>query len=312
MSAETTLGIPTLDLARLHDPDPDLSSAERSRMDSACREWGFFQIVGHGMEPSFRADVLEAMVEFFALPREEKRSVERSASNPWGYYDRELTKQKRDRKEIFDFGPADRFGPFAASEAQWPAGRESFRTTMWTFFERCERIAYQLLSALALNLELSAEALNANFGPDHTSFLRLNAYPVLASTEASLGIHPHTDAGALTVLLQDSHAGLEVLRDGAWTLVQPEPEALVINIGDVVQVWSNDRYAAPVHRVRASAEQTRYSAPFFFNPAYATNYAPLVGDPRYGPINWGDFRAGRAAGDYSDQGEEIQISHFRL
>ena len=93
--------------------------------------------------------------------------------------------------------------------------------------------------------------------------------------------------------------------------VEPNPDAFVINIGDVVQVWSNDRYPAPLHRVIASAQEERYSAPYFFNPSYAANYAPLSSPPHYRPINWGEFRAGRAAGDYADHGEEIQISHFR-
>ena len=95
-----------------------------------------------------------------------------------------------------------------------------------------------------------------------------------------------------------------------------EPGALIINIGDIVQVWSNDAYRAPLHRVLANAGQRRYSAPFFLNPGYDTEYAPLPSAlhdkaPRYRPINWGGFRAGRAAGDYADVGDEIQISDFR-
>ena len=93
--------------------------------------------------------------------------------------------------------------------------------------------------------------------------------------------------------------------------------SIIINIGDVVQVWSNDRYRAPLHRVLASDTHTRFSAPFFLNPAFATDYAPLPATlvdvaPRYRSINWGDFRNGRAAGDYADVGEEIQIAHYRV
>jgi isopenicillin N synthase-like dioxygenase len=81
-------------------------------------------------------------------------------------------------------------------------------------------------------------------------------------------------------------------------------------------VWSNDRYHAALHRVLANAEHERYSAPYFFNPAPAAFYAPLpnalrAGEtPHYRPINWGEFRASRTAGDYADYGEEIQISHY--
>ena len=90
----------------------------------------------------------------------------------------------------------------------------------------------------------------------------------------------------------------------------------MINIGDMVQVWSNDRYQAALHRVTANSENARYSAPFFLNPAYHTDYAPLPSTiderhpARYRTINWGEFRGLRAAGDYADYGEEIQISHY--
>ena len=82
-------------------------------------------------------------------------------------------------------------------------------------------------------------------------------------------------------------------------------------------MWSNDRYRAPLHRVIASASAPRYSAPYFYNPGYTKESAPLPGvcnadnPPRYRPIRWSEFRARRAAGDYSDQGEEVQISHYR-
>ena len=132
-----------------------------------------------------------------------------------------------------------------------------------------------------------------------------------------LGISHHSDAGAVTVLLQDGRSGLQVEKEGQWYTVAADSGSIIINIGDVVQVWSNDRYKAPLHRVLASDTHTRYSAPFFLNPAFQTDYAPLQSTQRrgqalYRPINWGEFRNGRAAGDYADVGEEIQIAHYRL
>jgi len=123
----------------------------------------------------------------------------------------------------------------------------------------------------------------------------------------------------LTLLLQDGVVpGLEVFREGRWHLVEPRADTLVVNIGDVLQVWSNDRYQAPLHRALAPSGRERYSAPFFYNPSYATDYAPLSSvvdsrnPARYRPINWGEFRALRAAGDYADHGAEVQIEHYAL
>ena len=101
-------------------------------------------------------------------------------------------------------------------------------------------------------------------------------------------------------------------------MVEPVTDALVVNIGDIVQVWSNDRYPAPAHRVRASTNRERYSLPFFFNPVSEAVYAPLAAvtneqsPPRYRPINWGKFRWKRQQGDYADYGAENQISDHRI
>ena len=129
-----------------------------------------------------------------------------------------------------------------------------------------------------------------------------------------MAVHHHTDAGALTVLLQDDSVhSLQVWRDNVWHFIPPIPDTFVINVGDMVQVWSNDQYQAPLHRVLANRTSQRYSAPFFYNPAYSTDVVPAVlnGSPRYDPVNWGEFRRKRFQGDYANHGEEIQIAHYR-
>jgi len=127
-----------------------------------------------------------------------------------------------------------------------------------------------------------------------------------------------TDAGALTVLLQDGVGGLQVYNDGLWYDVPPVEGALVINTGDMMQVWSNDRYRAAMHRVLASNEIERYSIPFFYNPMAGTVVEPLpsvvtAGQPaNYRPIDWSDFRSKRTDGDYADYGPEVQIAQYRI
>ena len=314
--------IPIIDLRNL----PDGHEVMRL-LDHACKEWGFFQIVGHGIDQALRQDTLREMARFFSLPSAEKRSIIRTSDNAWGFFDRELTKNVLDWKEIFDVGPSETRGPLAGAVPQWPESLPEFKTTLRAYTDACERIARHLLSSIAMILGAAPADLNRAFEPEHSSFLRLNYYPLCAEPatpesptvpeKGHLGISHHTDAGALTVLMQSSVAGLQVKRRGRWYLVEPQDDALVINIGDIVQVWSNDRYKAPLHRVVANSHLERYSAAFFFNPSYEANYAPLPSvcdennPPLYEPINWGEFRAGRAADDYADVGEEIQISHFR-
>ena len=103
-------------------------------------------------------------------------------------------------------------------------------------------------------------------------------------------------------------------QDDNWYDVEPIDGAYVINTGDIMQVWSNDKYKAPLHRVKTQLELERYSSPFFYNPSYETNYAPVYQkeNAKYRAINWGEFRMKRFAGDYADVGEEVQISHYAL
>jgi isopenicillin N synthase-like dioxygenase len=313
--------VPVFDIRAL----PDDAAALRE-LDIACRDWGFFQITGHGIPASQLAAAHAQMHAFFALPDSEKQSVARTATNTWGFYDRELTKNRRDWKQIFDVGPAIDAGVLAGTQPQWPTSLPQFRPAVLALCAAFETVAYRVMQGIAINLGVQPAHLFEAFD-GHTSFLRLNYYPLCddpapsdsptVPTRGHLAINHHTDSGAVTVLLQDDQPGLQVLHRDSWHLVEPRPDALVINIGDVVQVWSNDHYVAPVHRVIASRTRARYSAPFFFNPSPETNYAPLASvcrglAPRYKPINWGAFRAGRAAGDYADLGNEIQISDFRV
>jgi isopenicillin N synthase-like dioxygenase len=306
----TIENIPVIDIALLDKPETLVA------LDEACREWGFFQVIHHGIDPQVMTTLQHQMQRFFAQSTAIKRAIARTAANPWGFFDRELTKNKRDWKQIYDVGPTD--DQIGAIKPQWPNALPTFKPAVEAFYNDCETLAYRLLGAMSTNLGMAADHLGERFAAGHTSFLRLNYYPICPTPEnGQLGINQHTDAGALTLLLQDQQAGLEVYKDGAWHLVEPRPGALVINIGDIVQVWSNDRYRASLHRVAANAQAERFSAPFFFNPNYNTDYAPLPSTvdeqhpARYQPINWGEFRGLRAAGDYTDSGEEVQIGHYR-
>lgn len=239
-----------------------------------------------------------------------KKKLERERDQPWGFYDRELAKNSRDRKEIFDFSPRE--------SAPWPETLPGFRDTLERYVEQVQRLSMRLLGLITTSLECEHEGITRCFASDHSSFCRLNYYPceepadaVIDVPLAELGISEHTDAGALTVLLQDQHAGLQVFRDKTWHTVPPLAGAFTINVGDMMQVWSNDAYCAPLHRVLASVEASRYSIAYFLNPSYDAIIDPCAAEPNYRSVLWREFRDLRAQGDYSDYGEEVQISHYR-
>lgn len=112
----------------------------------------------------------------------------------------------------------------------------------------------------------------------------------------------------------DEPASLQVLHNGQWRRVLPHPDSFTINIGDMMQVWSNDRYIAPLHRVLAAREAERFSAPFFYNPPHEALIAPVptTGRPGYTPLGWGDFRRRRFQGDFADTGKEVQIADWAV
>ena len=318
--------------------DLDECSAERNSekfnklseaIGRACRNWGFFQVVNHGIPDAALDETWLATKNFFCLPKSEKRKLNRSSDNPWGFFDHELTKNKRDKKEIFDIGPlhsADGQGsedPFSG-KTPWPKLLPEFERSMREHFKACEKLSLFILKAICLSLGVDKDHLTDCFFPKHTSFLRLNYYPVndpLADLkeqdhgEAGLGVHHHTDSGALTILSQDNIGGLQVNRDGKWYPITPIDRAFVINIGDMVQVWSNGEYKAALHRVVAMDKEDRYSLPFFYNPTYNTNIFPLntTSSMRlYKEINWGEFRRKRADGDFANLGKEVQISDYLI
>lgn len=313
--------VPVIDLSQA----PEVVAAQLGR---ACADWGFFHLVGHGLDPALLAAAMVEARAFFAGSPAAKRALARSRENPWGYYDRELTKNRRDKKEIFDVGPdvaAERVaGDVFFGATPFPEWRPQLRPVVHAYVAACEDLSFRLLRLVAAGLGAPDERLVDAFRGDHTSFLRLNHYPTrdpadaTADRPAGLGIHHHTDAGALTVLLTDGKPGLEVLKDDAWRPVDPVPGGLIVNIGDMVQVWSNDAYRAPLHRVRAMEAEDRLSLAYFFNPAYAAVIRPLpevvgpAAPARYRDLGWSEFRRRRAEGDFADYGAEVQIADYRL
>lgn len=315
----------------------------------ACKHVGFFYVINHNISDSLLDDVYQQMKLFFNSNSTIKNSVRRQLNNSRGFADDELTKQKLDYKEVFDFGQEVYYNLSEQAihdqaldgENVWPIDESlnEFREIVQTYYEECRKLSAILMETILSNFNCDSEHseyIKESFN-QHTSFLRLNYYPVVVSedvevstngnqiTEEKLGVSRHTDAGALTILMQDSNSALEVysgskqdFNDGEWVPVDPIPRALTINIGDMVQVWSNDAFKAPEHRVKASLNSSRYSIPFFYNPSYDTLVHPILCntsesiDPKYNDIRWGYFRSRRYAGDYENNGKEIQIEDFRI
>jgi isopenicillin N synthase-like dioxygenase len=332
--------VPIIDIAPLLCPDADgnhnqLKDDCIEEIKAAARDWGFFYISNHGISRELIAAFRKDMDTFFHLSGTILDKIRRNEENSRGYFDDELTKNKLDWKRCFDFGAQNGHLDEEGMDGmnQWPSREEhaTFEVTMKEYFYKMENLSETLLSALCESLGMKSDILKEDFEGNHTSYLRLNYYPKCPTPEENLAVHHHTDAGALTILYQDPNVtSLQVFKDDSWHYISPQEGTFVINIGDMMQVWSNDVFIAPLHQVQANSDRERYSAPFFYNPAYKADVKPIsvpvpgvvsIGDScsnfdeevaLYKTVNWGKFRGLRFAGDFADVGEEVQISHYRI
>jgi isopenicillin N synthase-like dioxygenase len=275
--------IPIIDLAPGFAADAATRREAARAIDAACRETGFFQVVNHRVPRETTAAVLDCARRFFALPAARKLDVAMAKSpanrgyEPLGGQTLEAGTPP-DLKESFYVGRhLDADDPYVKLAVpnhganQWPADLPDFRMPLEAAHADMLLLGKHLMRLVALGLALPEHNFDAAM-ESPMALLRLIHYPPLpAGAKANqLGAGAHTDWGALTLLLQDEVGGLEVrVLDGEWIPVPPTPGAFVVNIGDMMQRWTNDRYRSTLHRVRNNTSgRDRYSAPMFIDLNY--------------------------------------------
>ena len=258
--------IPVFDLRAL---EGDARMAMVRDIRRAAEEVGFFGVTHTGVPPTAVDGAFAAARRFFDLPRWHKEA--------WRYRSTELNhgwvsagqealdpSKPADRKESFTMRNVAR--TIARAEL-WPDA--PFRDAAYALYRDAQSLSQRLLIALAEGLALPANwFLPAHTGENQT--LRLLHYPYEETpvAEGQLGAGAHTDYGSITLLWQDAAGGLEVMgRDGAWLAVAPRPETVIVNIGDLMQRWTNDVLRSTLHRVQPRTDGSdRYSIAFFCDP----------------------------------------------
>lgn len=308
----------------------DLSAFERStgperarhaaEIDRICRETGFLAMSGHGVPQPVIDDAWQAAIAFFDLPPEEKRkSAAPYAGYPYGYLGPEseaLARSKGvetppDLKESFNGGPlsvpAGLDDPdalaFCYAETIWPAKPEGFRAAWTAYYEAMEDLARRIMRAFAAALQLPDDAFDATIDRPISALRALN-YPEQhrPARPGQLRAGAHTDYGSLTILLpQAGSGGLEIeAPGGGWRPVPPVEGAFIINIGDLMARWTNDRWVSTMHRVvdqrdAAGHAPRRQSFAFFHQPNWHQEIACLptclgpAGTAKYEPVLSGPY-----------------------
>ncbi|MEM7338868.1 MAG: 2-oxoglutarate and iron-dependent oxygenase domain-containing protein [Actinomycetota bacterium] len=266
------MGVPVIDVAGLFSSDESNRRATANEIGEACENVGFLTVVGHGVDADLCAAVLHETRRLFTISDAEKAAAAWNDERPNRGYDpagrqRLDADAAADLKEAWSLGPEHLVGSSPMQQANvWPS-LDGFKPVVAAYHAAAMSLCERLMRAMALSLDLDEDY----FEPFHQApvcTLRLLHYPPRPTdaTAGQFGAGAHTDWGAVTVLLQDGEGSLEVqARDGSWIEVEPQPESFVINVGDLLAQWTNDRYTSTRHRVLGVAERERYSVACFYD-----------------------------------------------
>lgn len=294
--------LPVIDLADIEAGAMQRVAAE---IRAACTGPGFFYVTGHGVPPPVIEAAAREAMEFFRLPAETKARVRANRLHRgWHAMGGALMEGAKhsDRKEFFSIGlelpeddPAVLAGEALRGPNQWPDFAPGLREAFSAYYAAVGLAGARLLRAVAVGLDLP----EGFFVPKYTKPLQRTQavfYPPqsVGAAEEVFGVAPHTDFGCITLLWQDDNGGLQVRerQSGAWIDAPPLPGTLVVNVGDLLGRWSNDRFASTPHRVVNASGRERLSIATFYDPDFGAMIDPRdLGTPaaeaRYEPITAG-------------------------
>jgi isopenicillin N synthase-like dioxygenase len=303
--------IPVIDLDGF--VDGSRRSTVGDEIDRACREVGFFTVVGHGVEPSTIESIRAAALRFFTAPLADRMAVAMPEPGyPYGYNPLQAEALNRsigglapaDLKETFNVGPidppprplADMDDPderAVYAPNRWPSAVPELRPAVERYYREMADLAALLMEAFAVGLGLAPSTFEP-YIDQHGSALRLAYYPsVEGVVPGQFRAGAHSDYGTLTILWTDGEPGLQVLSvDGEWIDVELVEGGLIVNVGDLMQRWTNDRWRSTMHRVVVpEAPGPRLSIPFFHNANWDARIECLLdaddSAPRYPPTTAG-------------------------
>ncbi len=282
-----------IDLASVRTGNPGSTEATAAQVRAALTEVGFFSIVGHGIGWDQVLDIYEQAARYHALPDDVKRSglmgPRTMGYSPFG------SAQKGDRPPalnaaFFMARPGSHRNQLPSDEVL-----PGFAEAVTAYYAAMDELGHVMLDLYALAAGMPIDYFHQFFDPALAT-LRLTHYPVVPAEQDQWGIDPHSDAGFMTMLPTNPVAGLWVRPDGGdWFAVEQEPESFVVNSGDMLRRWSNDRFLSTTHRALNESSTDRYAIPFFFDPRPDTVISPLpslVDDQhpsRHAPLVYRDY-----------------------
>ncbi|PIN04395.1 Iron/ascorbate family oxidoreductase [Handroanthus impetiginosus] len=254
--------IPVIDMEKLLDSAT--MESELQRMHNACQEWGFFQLINHGVDSAVVENTKSGIQNFFNLSMKEKMKFSQKAGEAEGYGHAFVVSDE----QTLDWG--DLFflvtlPTYLRKPHLIPNFPPTFRDAMDAYSSETKTLAMKILELMAKALNMKTEDMKTLFEEGLQS-MRINFYPPCPNPELVTGICPHSDASALTLLLQvNEMEGLQIKKDGAWIPVSPLPNAFVVNVGDVLEMVTNGVYRSIEHKGVVNSEKERLSIATFLN-----------------------------------------------
>ncbi|ESW21294.1 hypothetical protein PHAVU_005G058700 [Phaseolus vulgaris] len=307
-ASNSKISIPIIDLTGIHD-DPNLRDGVVGKVRYACEKWGFFQVINHGIP----THVLDEMIKGTRMFHQQDAEVRKE------YYTRDFSRKVAylSNYTLYEDPSADWRDTIAFSLAPDHPKAEEFpavcRDIVIEYSKKTMVLAYALFELLSEALGLDKFHLKEK-GCAEGLLLLCNYYPACPEPALTMGNKEHSDGDIMTILLQDQMGGLQVLHDSQWICVPPMHGALVVNIGDLLQLMSNDKFISVQHRVLANDQGPRISVASFFRTAISKVFGPIKElvcedhPPVYREISLKDYMAHR----YASGSGTSALLHFKL
>uniref|UniRef100_A0A7N0VBN8 gibberellin 2beta-dioxygenase n=1 Tax=Kalanchoe fedtschenkoi TaxID=63787 RepID=A0A7N0VBN8_KALFE len=294
--------LPLIDLSGMKSRIPQVRQECAMSIAKASMEWGFFQVVNHGISLRLLRDMRREQVKLFDTSFEQKASCGiLNNSYRWGNPTATSATQ-------FSWSEAFHVPLEKMSDDSCFGDFISLRNVMEEFALAMSKLAKQLVGILAERVG-QAETAFDDICDESTCFLRLNHYPACPISAEVFGLVPHTDSDFLTILSQDQVGGLQLRKDSRWVAVKPNKDALIVNIGDLLQAWSNDVYKSVEHKVMANAEMDRYSVAYFLCPSYESMIRSCREPSIYKSFTFGEYRK-QIQEDVKNRGHKVGLPRF--
>ncbi|XP_048234794.1 gibberellin 2-beta-dioxygenase 6 [Ricinus communis] len=284
----------------------DLQCLNLEKLGEACKDWGLFRLVNHGIPSTLLSKLEDHSKKLFSLSFELKKEV--TSATPLSYFWGTPALTSSGASPLQNINWVEGFNVPLSQLSQFQAEDpliDSFRLLLEEYGRHLARIATTIFEAMAKTLNLNLDQLGSYLS-ESTGIVRVYRYPQCSTANETLGMEAHTDSSVLSILNPEQVGGLELFKDDKWLPVEPIPDTLILNIGDMMQAISDDEYKSVMHRVQANKDEDRLSICYFVFPAAGS----VIQSSKYKPFTYKDFQE-QVQQDIKTVGFKVGLEKFK-